>query len=127
MALDHPAHNAYLRRVLELLEPDHLRIYSGRRNRPGVVEHVGDATGHAGGEIAAGRAQHDDPPAGHVFAAMVADAFDHRVDAAVADAEPLAGHAADVGLARRRAVQGHVADDDVSLRGEARPRAAGTR
>jgi hypothetical protein len=54
--------------------------------------------------------------AGHVFAAVVADGFDDGVHAAVADAEALAGHAADVGLAAGRAVERHVADDDVLLR-----------
>jgi hypothetical protein len=38
-----------------------------------------------------------------------------RLDAAVAHAEALAGHAADVGLAAGRAVEGDVADDDVVL------------
>ena len=46
-------------------------------------------------------------------------ALDDRVDAAVADAEALAGHAADVRLAAGRAVEGDVADDDVLLGDEA--------
>ena len=46
-------------------------------------------------------------------------------DAAVAHAEALAGHAADVGLAARRAVERDVADDDVLLGRERRARAAG--
>src|SRR5436190_1529433 len=36
------------------------------------VPDIGDAARHAGGEIAPGIAEHDDDPAGHVFAAMVA-------------------------------------------------------
>src|SRR4029077_829868 len=78
-------------------------------------EHVRDAAGHAGGEVPPGAAEHDDAAAGHVFTAVVADAFDDRVDSAVADAEPLTGHAADERLAAGRAVEGHVADDDVLL------------
>ena len=53
------------------------------------VPDVGDAAAHAGGEVAAGGAEDDDAAAGHVFAAVVADAFDHGVGAAVADGEPL--------------------------------------
>ncbi len=34
-----------------------------------------------------GAAEHDDAAAGHVLAAVIADAFDHRVDAAVAHAK----------------------------------------
>ncbi len=46
------------------------------------------------------------------------------VDAAVADAEALAGHAAEVDLAAGRAVEGDVADDDVVL-GDERGGSAG--
>ncbi len=42
------------------------------------VEHVRDAAAHAGGEVAPRPAQHDDAPAGHVLAAVIADALDHR-------------------------------------------------
>jgi hypothetical protein len=44
---------------------------------------------------------------------VVADALDDRVDAAVADAEPLADDAAEVHLALDRAVADRVAGDDV--------------
>ena len=43
-------------------------------------------------------------PAGHVLAAVVADALDDRRGAGVADAEPLADLAAQEDLARRGAV-----------------------
>ena len=42
----------------------------------GFIEHVGDAAAHAGGEVAAGLAEHDDQAVGHVFAAVIAEAFD---------------------------------------------------
>ena len=41
-----------------------------------------------------GGAEHDDDAAGHVLAAVVAHALDHRVGAGVANGEPLAGEAA---------------------------------
>src|SRR5207253_8156946 len=83
------------------------------------VHHVGHAARHSRGEIAPGRTEDHHAPAGHVFAAVIADSFDHRVDAGVAHAEPFAGDAADVRLAAGRAVKGDVADDDVLLGDEA--------
>src|SRR5690606_16455813 len=77
------------------------------------VEHVGDAAAHAGGEIAPGVAEHHHAAAGHVLAAVIADALDDGGDAGVAHAEALAGHAGEVHLAGDRTVQHRVADDDV--------------
>ena len=73
-----------------------------------------------GGEVAAGRAEHDDVAAGHVLAAVVADALDHGVRARVPHGEPLAGEPAEERLAPRRAVEDGVADDHVLLGGEGR-------
>ena len=42
-----------------------------------LVQDIGDAAGHAGGEVASGLAEHDGDAAGHVLATMVADALDH--------------------------------------------------
>src|SRR5262249_3904100 len=85
-----------------------------------LVEHIGDAAAHAGREVAAGSAKHDDAAAGHVLAAVVSDAFDDGAGARVADGEPLARGAAEEGAGGRRAVQHGVTDDDVLLRGELR-------
>ena len=49
---------------------------------------------------------------GHVFAAMVAGALDHRGRAGVAHREALAGDATEIAFAGDRAVQHGVADDD---------------
>ena len=102
------------------------RVAARCANVPVDVEHVGDAAAHAGGEVAPGPAEHDDPAAGHVLAAVIADAFDHRARAAVAHGEPLAGQAAQIGLAARRAVERDVADDDVLLGHEGRARDGNT-
>jgi Ca2+-binding RTX toxin-like protein len=56
--------------------------------------------------------EHDDDAAGHVFAAVVADAFDNGNGAGVAHGKAFARHAAEVALAADRAVQHGVADDD---------------
>ena len=65
------------------------------------VEHVGRAAGHAGGEVAADRPEDDDGAAGHVLAAVVADAFDDGGRAGVAHREPLADETADERPRRR--------------------------
>src|SRR5207249_3509558 len=105
--------------LVEGVELDHALV-AALLERAVVVEHVGDAAAHAGGEIAARAAEDHDQPPGHVLAAVVADAFDHRGDAAVAHAEPFAGLAAEEDLAARRAVERDVAHDDVLLRREGR-------
>jgi hypothetical protein len=48
------------------------------RHPGGFVQYEGHATGHAGTEIAAHRTEYGYNAAGHVFAAVVAQAFDHR-------------------------------------------------
>ena len=82
---------------------------------PVLVQHIGDAAGHAGCKVLAGLAQHDDRAAGHVLAAVVAHALDNGGRARVADAEALTGHAGNERLAAGRAVERHVAGDDVVL------------
>ena len=110
----------------ERLEVDHLQV-AALAEITVLVEDERHAAAHAGGEIAAGRADDDGDAAGHVLAAMVAGPFDHGVSAAVPDAEPLAGPAAEEGLAAGRAVEGHVADEDVLLGDEPSPPWAGRR
>ena len=90
-------------RLVGLFQLDHVRVAQLGELAVVVVD-VGDAAAHAGGEVAAGRADDDDAAAGHVFAAVIADAFDDRVRAGVADAEALADDAAEVDLAGDRAV-----------------------
>lgn len=68
------------------------------------IEHISDAAGHTGCEVFARLAQDDDLATGHVFAAVVADAFDNDGRTAVSDAEAFPGFAGDEGfhLSRRR-------------------------
>src|SRR4029079_12791090 len=94
-----------LRRVVQLAEADHLLVTAPRERARLVVEHVGDAARHAGGEVAPGRPDDDDAAAGHVLAAVIADAFDDGAGAAVAHGEPFARDAAYIRFAGGRAVQ----------------------
>ena len=85
---------------------------------PRLVEDVGDAAAHAGGEVSAAGAEHHDQAVRHVFAAVVANAFDHCGRAGVANREALAGDAVEERFAAGRAVEGDVADQDVFFGGE---------
>src|SRR6202023_845788 len=89
------------------------------REIAGLVENVSHAARHAGGEIAPGLAEHHHDAAGHIFAAMIAGAFDHGDRAGVAHREALAGDAAEIALALDRAIHHGVADDDGFLRHDA--------
>ena len=83
------------------------------------IQHIGDAARHAGGEIAADLAQHDDAAAGHVFAAMIADAFDDGGNAGIAHGEAFTGDATEITFAGNGAVQHGVADNDIVFGDEA--------
>ena len=100
------------------LELDHRHVAAGFEGAV-LVDHIGDAARHAGGEIAPGDAEHHHDAAGHVFAAMVAGALDHGDGAGIAHGETLARHAAEIAFARDRAIQHGVADDDRFLRHDA--------
>ena len=98
-----------------------------RTNSAVLVEDEGDAAAHAGGEVAPGGAEHDDGAAGHVLAAVIADALDDRGRAAVAHGEALAGAAGEERAAAGRAVEDGVADDDLLVGdGTATPRGGAT-
>src|SRR5690606_20721210 len=70
-----------------------------------LVEHIGNAARHAGSEIAPGAAEHDNDAAGHVFAAMIADAFDNCDRTRIPHGKALAGDAAEIAFALGRAVK----------------------
>ncbi len=85
---------------------------------PVLIQHIGDAAGHTGREVLAGLAQNHHRAAGHVLAAVVANALHNGGGTAVAHGEALTGHAGDERLAAGSTVQGHVAGDDVLFRFE---------
>ena len=92
-----------------------------------LVENIGDAAAHAGGEISAAGAEHEHDAVRHVLAAVVADALDHRGRSGVANGKAFAGDSVEEGFAAGCAVEGNVADDDVFFRQRSRKRAAETR
>ena len=96
---------------------NHLRVYA-LGERSALVEHKSKAAAHPCGEVSAGRAEHDDAAAGHVFAAVVADTLDDRAGAGVANREALAGKSTEKGTAVGCAVKDGVAGDHVGLSDE---------
>ena len=78
------------------------------------AQNVREAAGHAGTEIQAERTENQNDAAGHVFAAVLADAFDHGECAAVANGETFACAAGDKKLAGSCAVQNRVSGENVT-------------
>ena len=91
---------------------DHLRIVE-LGELAGFIQNVGDAATHPRSEIPAGRAEHHYRSIGHVFAAVVADAFDDGGAARVPHTETLAGTAAGVKVTAGGAIHHRVAQDGV--------------
>src|SRR5215469_9925040 len=106
----------FLRHRLKL---NHCQVTT-RLERAVLIEDIGDATRHAGREIAAGASKHHDDAAGHIFAAMVAGALDDRNGPGIADGEAFTGHAAEIALAFDCAVKHRVSDDNRFFRHNAR-------
>ena len=77
------------------------------------IKYIGDTARHARGEVTPGAPQHHDGAAGHVLAAVVADAFHDRLRAGVANREALARDAPEISFATDRAVKHDVTRDDV--------------
>src|ERR1022692_386314 len=78
-----------------------------------AVQNVGNATGHAGGEIAAGWTEDGHDTTGHVLAAMIPYAFDHGRGPGVTHAESFAGAATEECLTRGCSIESDVPGDDV--------------
>ena len=83
-----------------------------------IVEDKCPATAHAGGKVAARSAEYDDGAVGHVFASMIADAFDHGGRAGIANREALAGYAVEKCFAAGSAVEDNVAHEYAFFRQE---------
>src|SRR2546426_9404621 len=78
-----------------------------------LVEYVRDPVGHAGGEVAAHRTQHEHDAGRHVLAAMMPRAFDDGHGSRVPDLEAVARASRREQRTGRRAVERRVAEDHV--------------
>ena len=83
-----------------------------------LIINVGATAAHAGPEVASGASQDYGGAAGHVFATVVADAFDDGNAAGVSNAEAFARLAGGKQPASGGAVHHGVADDDVLAPGK---------
>src|SRR5205807_10334785 len=98
--------------VQHSLERNHRSIAALCEGAIFIVD-IGDAAAHTGSEVSPRATENDDGAAGHVFAAVIAGAFDDGRGPRIAHAEALAGDAAEIRLAGDRAVHHGVADHDV--------------
>src|SRR5258707_9693186 len=89
------------------------------------AQDVSEATGHAGTKIQAERTKDEGDAAGHVFATVLADAFDNGESAAVADGEAFARASGDEKLAGSGAVENSVAGENVAAAGSGKSRRDG--
>src|ERR1700690_3935855 len=105
-------------RFYNWFEIDRLQIAARFGEVPALVENVGDAAAHARGKISAARSKHRNQALGHVFAAVVADSFDHCRRSGVANGKTLARHTVKKRFAAGSAIQGNVANQDVAFRGK---------
>ena len=80
-----------------------------------LVEHVSDTTRHTGSEIPPGTAKHHNDATRHIFATVVAAAFDNGYGARVPNGKTFARDAAEIALTRNCAVKDGV-PDNISLR-----------
>src|SRR5260370_878783 len=80
----------------------------------GAARVGGQPAGHSGTKIHSGWAEDDDDAGGHVFAAVMADAFDDSERAAIADGEAFADAAGDEKFSAGGAVEHGVASEHVA-------------
>jgi len=78
------------------------------------VVHIGDTAAHASREVTACGTKHGHRAAGHVFATMVARAFDHRGGAGQAHGKPFTGHTAEKRFTAGCAIEHGVTHNDVA-------------
>ena len=100
--------------VFNQRELHHIHVAEVVETVVGVVD-VGDTARHAGGEVSAGLAEHDNASAGHILAAVVAGALDDGYGAGIADAEAFAHLTVDIQFAGGGAIEAGVAGDDIVL------------
>src|SRR4051812_22176530 len=85
-----------------------------------LIKDESDSTAHASAKIPPGPAQYHDCPVSHVFAAVIADPFDHRCRAGISNRKTFSRDAVQVSLAARRPIQYCISDEYVLLRLESR-------
>src|SRR5437016_793344 len=93
---------------VDLFEIDTGAVAARLAELTGFIQHVSDPARHAGGEVLAGICQADDQAPSHIFAAVIAQAFDDSRCPGIAYRESLTGAAVKECLARGCSVEHHV-------------------
>src|SRR6266404_8382672 len=78
------------------------------------AQYVSEAAGHARAKIEAERSENHGDSAGHVFASVLADAFDDRKRATIANGEAFPGAAGDKELAGGSAIENGITGEDIA-------------
>src|SRR5688572_19733979 len=82
------------------------------------IEHISNATRHAGGKITPGFAENQHATIGHVFAAVITHAFNYDTCTAVPYAETFARHTPDISFSAGSAIKCDIANDNIFLTGK---------
>src|SRR5579864_1101206 len=113
-------HKLNISRLDNWLEINRRQIASLFGEISALVENVGDTAAHAGSEISAASAQHNDETVGHIFASVITHAFDHRSRARISHCKTLARHAIEKCFAAGGAIERNVANQNIFFRCEMR-------
>src|ERR1700694_1992646 len=114
----HGVNNLGIVRFEKWLEIDRVQIAALFGKISALVKHVSNAPTHAGGKISAAGSEHQDQALGHVFAAVVAHAFDHSSRPGVANRKALTRDSVEKRFAAGGAIESNVANQNVVLGGE---------
>src|SRR3981189_1360204 len=103
------------------LEINRLQIAALFGEVAALVKNIGNAAAHAGGKISPAGSEHQDQAPGHVFAAVVADSFDHSSRSGIAHRKALASTSIEERFAAGGAIESNVADQNIFLGSESGP------
>src|SRR5271155_2801917 len=80
------------------------------------IKNISDASRHASSEVAACSAQNDYATTSHIFASMIANAFDDCIGARISYSKPFGCDTPEVALTAGSSIQTHISDQDVLFR-----------
>src|SRR5664279_3478666 len=80
-----------------------------------LVQHISHTARHASREVAPGWANHKNTAACHIFAAVIARAFNDGDSTRVAHREPLTRYTAEISFTRDSTIEHRIAHDDGTL------------
>src|SRR5277367_1565793 len=118
MPLDQSPENLQVARFNHRFEVNRGQIGAFFCEIESFVEYICNSAAHARCKIAAALSQDKHQSVGHVFTAMVSDAFNNRRCAGIAHREAFSGDATEKRFAAGCAIQRNVADEHAFLRGK---------